>query len=98
MEEKDGGIQGEYGDEMGDNLFEKESEDVENFMQDMEEEEMALDGLKLPDKDEDEEDDEEYGGEEGEEEQEEQGSDMENQVFADAREHGEMDLLEDMKK
>lgn len=58
---------------------------------------MALDGLKLPNKDEDEEED--YGGEEGEDEQEEeQGSDMENQVFADAREHGEMDLLEDMKK
>jgi U3 small nucleolar RNA-associated protein MPP10 len=43
----------------------------------MEEEEMALDGLKLPNQDEDEEDD--YGGEEGEDEQEEeQGSDMEN--------------------
>lgn len=60
-----GGIEGDYGDEEGNNLFEKDSEEVSNFMQDMEEEEMNLDGLKLPNQDEDE---ESYGGEEGEDE------------------------------
>ena len=51
----DGDLDQEYGDEAagennGDDIFEKEEghSDVEEFMQDMEEDEMAMDGLKMP--------------------------------------------------
>ena len=102
-------IQGDYGAEEdgkgddGSSLFEKEVDDsdVEDYMQDMEEDEMAMDGLKMPDGLKKPEDDD-YGLESGEDEIEEEDdddhTDAEHQVFADAAEHGEMNIVENMKK
>ena len=93
------GIKGDYGDEEG--LFEKDEDhsDVEEFMQDMEEDEMMMDDLKMPHdlEGEDDDDDEEEGEDEMEENQED-GDDDVDQVFEDAAEHGEMDIIKELKK
>jgi hypothetical protein len=100
LDEKDG-IKGDYGDEEG--LFEKDEDhsDVEEFMQDMEEDEMMMDDLKMPHdlEGEDDDDDEEEGEDEMEEgENQEDGDGDVDQVFEDAAEHGEMDIIKELKK
>jgi hypothetical protein len=77
---------------------------VEEFMQDMEEDEMAMDGLKMPKDVED--DDSELDGiddEEGEMEMDEYGQEEQDEgdldeVFATANAHNEMDLVDNFKK
>jgi hypothetical protein len=79
MDEK--GFNGDYGDE---GLFEKDEDhsDVEEFMKDMEENEIAMDDLKMPDDLEgDEDDDDEEEGEDEMSENHEDGDGDVDQVF-----------------
>ena len=64
---------------------------------DMEEQELAMDDLKMPDDLEGDDDDEEEGEDEMSENANDGDGDV-DQVFQDANEHGEMDILKELKR
>jgi len=99
MNERLNAIEGKINGDYGEELFEKDESEVEEYMQDMEENEIAMDDLKMPGdlEGEDDDDDEEEGEDEMDENQEDGDGDV-DQVFEDAAEHGEMDIIKELKK
>ena len=81
-----------------DNIFDKGDSDVDAYMDELEDDEMAQDGLKIPgDVDSDEYGEEEEPEDDYEFEKEEDDAEEEmNELFAQAREEGELDLVNDM--
>ena len=99
-EEEDGESELEFMQKNKETIFDKNDSDVDKYMDELEDDEFAQDGLKIPgdvDSDEYDEEEEPEGSYEFEKEEDDAEEEM-DQLFAQAREEGELDLVNDMKQ
>lgn len=99
-EEEDGESELEFMQKNKETIFDKNDSDVDKYMDELEDDEFAQDGLKIPgdvDSDDYDEEEEPEGSYEFEKEEDDAEEEM-DQLFAQAREEGELDLVNDMKQ